>query len=145
MRFPRFETGPRHMFRPWPRLLLLALALTLAPGCSGENSPPERLWGHRGTQNGDFVRPRAIAIDHQDRLYIVDFTARIQVYDRDGKYLGPTWSTPDYRNGRPSGLSIDRHNNLIVSDSHYHCFRIYKIEDGQAVEIKKIGGEGGTT
>ena len=43
-------------------------------------------------QDGDFVRPRAIAIDRHDRLYIVDFTARIQVYDRDGNYLGPTWT-----------------------------------------------------
>ena len=92
-------------------------------------------------QNGDFVRPRAIAIDAHDRLYIVDFTARIQVYDRDGHYLGHTWTTPDYRNGRPSGLSIDRDGNLIVSDSHYHCFRIYSPE---GEELRKFGGDGGT-
>ena len=88
-----------------------------------------------------WCRPRAIAIDKQDRLFIVDFTARIQVYDRDGKYLGPTWTTPDYRNGRPSGLSIDRDGNLIVSDSHYNCFRIYSA-DGK--ELRKFGGQGGT-
>ena len=85
--------------------------------------------------------PCAIAIDAHDHLYIVDFTARIQVYDRDGRYLGLTWTTPDYRNGRPSGLSIDRDGNLIVSDSHYHCFRIYSPE---GVELRKFGGEGGS-
>ena len=68
-------------------------------------------------------------------------TARIQVYDRDGLYLGITWRTPDYRNGRPSGLSIDRNGNVIVSDSHYHCFRIYS-PDG--VELCVFGGAGGT-
>ncbi|HTU19583.1 MAG TPA: NHL repeat-containing protein [Gemmataceae bacterium] len=119
-----------------PGLLLLPLF-----GCGGDASQPERLWGKRGVQNGDFVRPRAIAIDAQDHLYIVDFTARIQVYDRDGQYLGFTWTTPDYRNGRPSGLSIARDGNLIVSDSHYHCFRIYS-HDG--VELRKFGGEGGS-
>src|SRR5271169_6198914 len=104
-------------------LLLLALALTLAlklgMGYSGEHSSPQIVWGRKGVQNGDMVRPRAIAIDKQDRLFIVDFTARIQAYDRDGKYLPKhTQSTPDYRDGRPSGLSIDKDNNLIVSDSH---------------------------
>jgi sugar lactone lactonase YvrE len=126
---------------PFRLRLFSPLLLALALGCSGENSPPEIVWGRKGVRNGDLVRPRAIAIDKEDRLYIVDFTARIQVYDCDGKYLGPTWSTPDYRNGRPSGLSIDRENNLILSDSHYHCFRIYS---PQGEELKKFGGEGGT-
>jgi DNA-binding beta-propeller fold protein YncE len=102
---------------------------------------PEVVWGRKGINRGDLSRPRAIAIDARDHLYIVDFTARIQVYDRDGNYLGPTWKTPDYRNGRPSGLSIARDGNLLVSDSHYHCLRIYT-PDGQ--ELRKIGGEAGT-
>jgi DNA-binding beta-propeller fold protein YncE len=87
------------------------------------------------------VRPRAVAIDGNDHLYIVDYTARIQVFDRDGRFLGPCWTTPDYRNGRPSGLSIARDGNLIVSDSHYHCFRIYS---PQGIELRKIGGNAGT-
>jgi hypothetical protein len=87
------------------------------------------------------VRPRAAAIDAHDRLYVVDFTARIQVFDRNGKFLNLCWTTPDYRNGRPSGLSIDRDGNLLVSDSHYHCLRIYSPE---GKELRKIGGETGT-
>jgi DNA-binding beta-propeller fold protein YncE len=109
-------------------------------GCGGPSPTPELVWGRRGFQPGDIVRPRAIAIDPQDRLYVVDFTARIQVYDTDGKYLGPSWTTPDFRNGRPSGLSIDREGHLIVSDSHYHCFRIY---DADGRELRKFGGETG--
>ncbi|HEV3115857.1 MAG TPA: NHL repeat-containing protein [Gemmataceae bacterium] len=118
----------------------LVLALLIAGGC-GPHDEPELVFGQRGTQPGDMVRPRAAAIDAQDRIYVVDFTARIQVFDRDGQFLNIGWTTPDYRNGRPSGLSIDRDNNLIVSDSHYHCFRIYS-HDGK--ELRKIGGEAGT-
>jgi DNA-binding beta-propeller fold protein YncE len=125
--------------------LLLALVLPLVAGCFDEKSKPEIVWGRKGVQNGDMVRPRAIAIDMQDRLYIVDFTARIQAYDRDGEYIAKhTLATPDYRDGRPSGLSIDKDNNLIVSDSHYHCFRIWKFTDDGFEELKKIGGEAGT-
>jgi len=119
---------------------LAVVALCCLPGC-GIHSTPEVVWGKRGVADGDFIKPRAIAIDRQDRLFIVDYTARIQVYDRDGHYLGPTWTTPDYRNGRPSGLSIDRDGNLIVSDSHYNCFRIYAA-DGR--ELRKFGGTAGT-
>jgi sugar lactone lactonase YvrE len=46
-----------------------------------------------------------------------------------------------YHNGRPSGLSIDRDGNLIVSDSHYHCFRIYSPEGR---ELRAFGGQAGT-
>src|SRR5262249_31586979 len=90
---------------------------------------------------GDLVKPRALAIDAKDRLYIVDWTARIQVFDRDGNYLGPTWTPPDYRNGRPSGLSIDRDGNLLVSDSHYNRLLIYA-PDGKL--LRTLGGQAGT-
>jgi DNA-binding beta-propeller fold protein YncE len=119
---------------------LLALLPVCVTGCGGPHSPPELVWGQRGTQPGDFVRPRAAAIDAHDHLYIVDFTARIQVFDRNGKFLDRCWSTPDYRNGRPSGLSMDQDGNLIVSDSHYHCIRIYSPE-GQ--ELRVLGGKAG--
>jgi sugar lactone lactonase YvrE len=113
----------------------------LVQGCNlAARGEPELVWGQRGTQPGDFVRPRAIAIDAQDRLYIVDFTARIQVYDRNGMFSGHSWTTPDFRNGRPSGLSIDRDGNLLVSDSHYFCIRVYSPE---GVELRMFGPDSG--
>src|SRR5262249_4709576 len=112
----------------------------LALGCSGPRAAPEFVWGKRGVQGGELVKPRAAAIDASDRIYLVDWTARIQVFDRDGKYLNLTWTTPDYRNGRPSGLSIDRDGNLLVSDSHYHCLRVYSPE-GKL--LRTLGGQPG--
>src|SRR5262245_8180044 len=139
------------MSTSWKRLANgLGLLTVLAAGglavfaytsSGGPRAEPEVVWGKRGVSDGDFVRPRAIAIDGQDRLFVVDFTARIQVYDRDGNYLHRTWTTPDYRNGRPSGLSIDRDGNLLVSDSHYNCIRIYS-PDGQ--ELRCLGGQQGS-
>lgn len=122
------------------RALPALLACCCLTSCSDVRSQPEQVWGQRGTRPGDMVRPRAIAIDQQDRLFIVDFTARIQVYDINGKYLGPTWTTPDYRNGRPSGLSIDRDGHLLVSDSHYATVRIYS---AQGEELKSFGPNSG--
>ena len=136
-RLPLVKTPPKHA--PswcWPVALIL-----LAAGCGGPGYEPDLVWGKKGVIDGDLQRPRAIAIDRQDRVFIVDFTARIQVFDLDGNYLGPTWRTPDFRNGRPSGLGIDRDGNLIVADSHYHCIRIYRAD---GTELCKLGGEAGT-
>jgi DNA-binding beta-propeller fold protein YncE len=122
------------------RLMLLALTAALLAGCDNGQGRPNLVWGKRGVQGGDLVKPRAIAIDPSDRLYLVDWTARIQVFDRDGHFLDKCWTTPDYRNGRPSGLSIDNQGNLIVSDSHYHCVRIYS-PDGKL--LRTFGGTKG--
>ena len=94
------------------------------------------VWGKKGVRDGDLARPRAAVIDREGRLWIVDFTARVQAFSLDGKHLGITFQTPDYRQGRPSGLSLDRHGNLVVADSHYHCFRVY---DRQGKEKRRIG------
>ncbi|MBI3821127.1 MAG: hypothetical protein HY289_00435 [Planctomycetes bacterium] len=118
------------------RLHLIILCL-IAAGCSGSAGAPELVWGRRGVQDGDLVTPRAIAIGPGDRIYIVDYTARIQAFDRDGQYLGVTWRPPDWRNGRPSGLSVDSKGNVIVSDSHYSCVRVYS-KDGAL--LRTIGG-----
>jgi DNA-binding beta-propeller fold protein YncE len=120
---------------------LAGLGLLVLAGCGAPHEQPEIVWGCNGVQGGEFIKPRAVTIDKQDRLYIVDFTPRIQVFDRDGHFLGICWTTPDSRNGRPSGLSIDRDGNLLVSDSHYHCLRIYS-PDGQ--ELRKLGGQAGS-
>ena len=114
--------------------------LACLAGC-GPSTKPDLVWGKRGVLDGDVVRPRAAVIDGDDRLWIVDFTARIQAYDLDGEYIGPTFTTPDFRNGRPSGLGVTRDGKLIVCDSHYNCIRIYEA-DGTL--LKTIGGEKGS-
>jgi DNA-binding beta-propeller fold protein YncE len=124
------------MPRPHRSLILLLLALPVVAGCGGVASRPDLVWGKKGVRDGSFVRPRAAVIDHHDRLFIVDFTARIQAFDLDGNHLGVTWATPDYRNGRPSGLGLDLDGNIIVADSHYNCFRVYSAE---GKELKCIG------
>src|SRR5262245_16631849 len=110
----------------WLARCTILASLLLTTGCGSSSLEPEPVWGKRGVQGGDLVKPRAIAIDSKDRIYVVDWTARIQAFDRDGKFLGVSWMPPDYRNGRPSGLSVVKNNasgndvlkndNVVVSD-----------------------------
>lgn len=109
-------------------------------GCGGSGSSPELVWGQRGVQGGQLVKPRAVAIGPDDRVYIVDWTARIQVFDRDGQFLGISWTVPDFRNGRPSGLSVDFDGNVVVSDSHYHTVRVYSPKGEMILSVGGIPG-----
>ncbi len=134
-----------------PRLFV-ALVLVVAAGGGGllvvhspRSNTPELAWGRKGVRDGEFSRPRAVAIDPQGRLFVVDFTARVQMFDRAGRHLGLTFTPPDFRSGRPSGLGIDTQGRLMVADSHYHCVRVYEVagDPPTATEVLKLGGEAG--
>jgi hypothetical protein len=76
----------------------LALAATATLGCGGEqiaHKAPDLVWGRRGLGDGRLQKPRAVAIDAEDRLFIADMTGRIQVFTADGEFLYG-WRTPEY-------------------------------------------------
>ncbi|MDX2036372.1 MAG: 6-bladed beta-propeller [Isosphaeraceae bacterium] len=61
-----------------------------------------RQWGGHGFEPGTFQRPRALAIDDEDRIYVADSTNhRIQVFDTQGRLLR-IFGTPG---DGPGGLS----------------------------------------
>ena len=99
---------------------------------------PELVWGERGVADGRFQKPRAIAIDDADQLYIVDMTARIQVFDRDGNFLR-SWQTPEFADGKPTGLTFDSAGHLMVADTHYFRVLFYE-RDGTLVDDLTMGG-----
>ncbi len=112
-------------------------------GCGGDPSQFGKLdtiWGRRGIVPGRLQRPRAMAIDAEDRLFIVDFLARIHVFDADGKFLH-AWQTPDHANGKPTGITV-QDDRLLVADTHYYRVLSYTLE-GQLVEAESLGGTNG--
>lgn len=121
-------------------LPLIGLARNTSLISGGEGSL-EKTWGQIGVRDGRFRKPRAMTIDDQDQVYIVDKTARIQVFDRDGNFLRQ-WQTPEYANGKPTGLSFNREGLLMVADTHYFRVLFYR-PDGTLVEERTLGGEFG--
>lgn len=133
----------------WAHALIVASAAVLVvvmPGCRQETERSslarfERIWGSRGISDGRFQKPRAMAIDREDRIYVVDMTARIQVFDREGRFLRG-WSTPDHEFGKPTGISIGRDGRVLVADTHYYRVLIYSPE-GRLVQTLGYGkGDG---
>jgi len=103
------------------------ITLLATAGCdelAGSAGDLDAIWGRRGISDGRFQKPRAMAIDAADHIYVVDKTARIQVFDSEGNFLRG-WRTPEWENGMSSGLSINRRGRLLVADTHYYRVLIY--------------------
>jgi sugar lactone lactonase YvrE len=72
-----------------------------------------KAWGKKGSAQGEFDQPHALAMDSKGRLFVGDRTNnRIQIFDQDGKFIAE-WK----QFGRPSGLYIDKKDVLYVADS----------------------------
>ncbi len=120
----------------------VVVVLLLVAGCAEDPNHIgrlEKVWGRRGLSDGRFQKPRAMAIDRLDQFYIVDMTARIQVFDPNGRFLR-AWQTPDWKTGKPTGLTIGENGNVLVADTHYYRVLVYS-PDGQL--LRTLGGTEG--
>ena len=118
--------------------VLGSLATATLAGCgaaSGSESEPELIWGIHGTRDGWLHLPRVATFDDQDQLYIADLTDRIQVFDRDGKFLR-SWRTPSLNIDGPNGLTADRFGRILVADTHFYRILIY---DRKGTLLSQIG------
>lgn len=135
---------PLHLRRP--RVLAFwrfgILAFALVAGC--DRGPPaegrvDSVFGAPGLSPGEFSYPRAIAISPVDGcLYIVDKTARIQRFSASGEYQHQ-WRMPEYVNGKPTGLFVDRTDRIWVADTHYARVMVF---DRDGKELLRFGRHG---
>jgi sugar lactone lactonase YvrE len=72
-----------------------------------------KAWGKRGSGPGEFDTPHSISMDSRGRIFVADRSnSRIQIFDQEGRFL-EQWK----QFGRPSGVYIDRNDNMLVADS----------------------------
>lgn len=108
--------------------MTMIFAALMLSGCSQNSSRDQaidskffsraQVIGTRGAGVGQFNKPRSLAVDHQDNLYVVDITGRVQKFSPDGQYL-LSWQMPQTDLGKPKGMGCDPDGNIIVVEPHY--------------------------
>jgi DNA-binding beta-propeller fold protein YncE len=116
----------------------IACIIVVLSGCS-RSSEPKEIWLETGASDGQVVYPRGITYSPaDDTFFVVDRMARVQHFDRSGKFLNG-WRMPEFGLGKPVGLSIGPDHNLYVPDTHYHRIIVYT---PQGQELRRWGSLG---
>ena len=70
-------------------------------------------FGHKGSGLGDLMCPHSLAMDSKGRLFVANVgDNRVSIFDQKGKFI-TSWT----QFGRATGLYIDGHDILYVTDS----------------------------
>jgi DNA-binding beta-propeller fold protein YncE len=106
----------------------LAIVHCLLAGCGPVPSSGEwlescvfsrvEIIGTRGTAPGQFNKPRSLALDAEDNLYVADMTGRVQKFGPDGAFL-TSWQMPQTDLGKPKGMCRDKAGHIVVLEPHY--------------------------
>ena len=88
-----------------------------APLASGLFSSVEII-GTRGAGVGQLNKPRSLATDTEDNVYVADMTGRIQKFSPAGVFM-LSWQMPQTDLGKPKGMGRDSGGNIIVVEPHY--------------------------
>lgn len=131
--------------RSYVGVLLLAAVFAL-PGCGtdGRKGEPEvvRAFGRSGSGPGEFLYPRAIDLDGDDAVLVVDKTGRIQHFSAAGECLDVI-QMPLIDLGKPTGISRHKDGRLFVADTHYHRVMILSREGQILGAFGKYGQDDG--
>lgn len=110
-------------------LVALGVSAGIGGGCGREGSgTPGRIEsrlfdrieviGGPGSGAGQFVKPRSVAVDGRDELYVADMTGRIQRFDERGAFVG-LWQIEPVDIGKPKGMERDPAGGIMVAEPHY--------------------------
>jgi len=80
--------------------------------------------GSRGVGVGQLNKPRSVAVDNSDNLYVVDMTGRVQKFSSNGVFL-LSWQMPQIERGKPKGMGRDRDGNILVVEPHYSRVNVF--------------------
>lgn len=84
--------------------------------------------GQAGDARGEIFRPKGIAADSENHLYIADGLFNVvQVFDREGQllyYFGKDAGVGDFQ--IPTGLAIDQNDRILVVDSYRRRLQVFR-------------------
>jgi ABC-type Fe3+ transport system permease subunit/DNA-binding beta-propeller fold protein YncE len=145
--------SPATQHAPRNTLLLASAAMAMLTGCA-PNTPSDQapvqsqlfkrvqIIGSRGVGVGQLNKPRSVAVDARDNLYVVDMTGRVQKFSSNGVFL-LSWQMPLTDRGKPKGLCRDCDGNIIVLEPHYQRLNVFSPQGKLLAQWGKSGTNDG--
>ena len=138
---------------PRTTILFASAAVLALTGCA-PNAPTDQaplrsqlfkrvqIIGSRGVGVGQLNKPRSVAVDTQDNLYVVDMTGRVQKFSSNGVFL-LSWQMPQTSLGKPKGMGRDRDGSIVVLEPHYQRVNVFSPEGKLVAQWGKHGTNAG--
>ena len=123
---------------------LLWVVDTLAHRVAGFDlqGSPVLSFGRRGTGDGEFNYPVAVAVGPQGRLYVTDaMNFRVQIFDATGNFIG-AFGKPGNGPGdfdKAKGVAVDASGHVYVVEALHDVIHVFD-PDGRLLTV--IGGTG---
>ena len=134
---------------PLASCILTLLLVGCAPSAPSNQAPLQsqlfravQIIGSRGVGVGQLNKPRSVAVDAQDNLYVVDMTGRVQKFSSNGVFL-LSWQMPQTDLGKPKGMGRDRDGNILVLEPHYQRVNVFSPEGKLLAQWGKRGTNAG--
>ncbi|MCD6386122.1 SMP-30/gluconolactonase/LRE family protein [Candidatus Sumerlaeota bacterium] len=126
---------------------ILTLCILIGTACHKPNPGDKRadivtVFGSAGTTDGKFSAPRALEVDSEGNVYIIDKTGRVQVFNRDLSFKY-SFVLPDYSKGTPTGFCISPDNQIFIADTHYSRILVYDTNGNLIHSFGQYGDSGG--
>ncbi len=89
--------------------------------------------GKAGNAVGSFARPKGIAVDSKNHLYVVDaLFGTVQLFDDAGRLLlnfGETGNPEPGKFNLPGGIWIDRQDRIYLADTYHGMIQVFQYLD----------------
>lgn len=98
---------------------------------NGKGEP--RILGERGTRLGNFVRPKGVAADAENNIYVIEsYYDHLLIFDEQARFLLPIGGAGKEAGAfyLPSGVWVDRGNRVFVADTFNGRIAVFQFLGG---------------
>lgn len=98
-----------------------------------DGSAPPFLFGERGIQLGNLVRPKGIAIDQENNIYVIEsYYDHLLIFDDQARFLLPIGGAGKEAGTfyLPSGVWVDHQNRVYVADTFNGRIAVFQFLGG---------------